>query len=234
MPFCGNRSAGDNPVPRRAPAKDSAAPGERDTMAPVLTLHLVRHGETLHAAPGCFAGDIDPPITDKGRAEAEAVARVAAGLGLEALYVSPKLRARMTAEPIERASRLAPVIEDGLREIAYGSWEGRKETEVEASEPEAFELWSRDPALFSPPGGESAFAVAARALPVLARARREHASGHVMLVSHKATIRILVCALLDVPIARFRDRFACPPASLTSFQLGERGALLVRLGEVFT
>jgi broad specificity phosphatase PhoE len=206
----------------------------RATMPLVLTVHLVRHGETLQAMQGCFAGDIDPPITDRGRAEADAVARVAAGLGLEALYVSPKLRARMTAEPIERACKIAPIIVDGLREIAYGAWEGRQESEVEASEPEAFASWSRDPALFSPPGGESAFAVGARALPVLARARREHANGHVMLVSHKATIRILVCALLDVPIARFRDRFACPPASLTSFELGEHGALLIRLGEVFS
>ncbi|HXN30574.1 MAG TPA: histidine phosphatase family protein [Polyangiaceae bacterium] len=201
-------------------------------MPRMLTVHLVRHGETLQASQGCFAGDIDPPLTDEGRRQAEGVAKVASALGLEALYVSPKLRARTTAEPIERACKLDSLIDAGLREIAYGSWEGRQESEVEASEPEAFASWSRDPALFSPPGGESAFSVAARALPVLVRARREHASGHVMLVSHKATIRILVCALLDVPIARFRDRFACPTASLTTFELGPRGALLVRLGDV--
>jgi probable phosphoglycerate mutase len=202
-------------------------------MTRMLTLHLVRHGETLQASQGCFAGDIDPPLTDEGRRQADAVAGVASGLELEALYVSPKLRARMTAEPIEHACKLEPVIDAGLREIAYGSWEGRKETEVEASEPQAFASWLRDPALFSPPGGESAFSVAARALPVLVRARREHTSGHVMFVSHKATIRILVCTLLDVPIARFRERFACPPASLTTFELNGRGAMLVRLGDVY-
>jgi len=201
-------------------------------MPRMLTLHLVRHGETLQAAQGCFAGEIDPPLTGEGRRQADAVAGVASGLGLEALYVSPKLRARMTAEPIERACTLQPIIDDGLREIAYGSWEGRNESEVEKTEPQAFTSWMRDPALFSPPGGESAFSVAARALPVLVRARREHASGHVMFVSHKATIRILVCALLDVPIARFRERFACPPASLTTFELDARGAMLVRLGDV--
>jgi broad specificity phosphatase PhoE len=198
----------------------------------MLTVHLVRHGETLAAAQGCFAGDIDPPLIDEGHAQAVAVARAASTLGLEGLYVSPKLRARMTAEPIGRACGLQPVIDEGLREIAYGAWDGRKESEVEASEPEAFLAWSQDPGLRSPPGGESAFGIAARALPVLVRARHEHTSGPVMMVSHKATIRVLVCALLGVPLGQFRDRFACPTASITTFEFGARGAMLMRLGDV--
>jgi probable phosphoglycerate mutase len=198
----------------------------------MLTLHLVRHGETAQSAEGFYAGDIDPPLTEHGRAQAAAVARVAATLGLQGLYVSPKLRARQTAEPILAACGLQLVIEDGLREIAYGSWEGRKESEVKASEPEAYAAWSQDPAMVSPPGGESAFAIAARALPVLGRARHEHPSGNVLFVSHKATIRVIACALLGVPLGRFRDRVACPPASLTTFEFGERGAMLTRLGDV--
>jgi broad specificity phosphatase PhoE len=198
----------------------------------MLTLHFVRHGDTLQAAEGYFAGDIDPPLTDGGRAQAQQVARIASGLGLSAIYVSPKLRARQTAEPVLRACGLDPIVEDGLREIAYGAWEGRKESEIKASDPEAYAAWSQDPALVSPPGGESAFAIAARALPCLVRARREHPGGHVMFVSHKATIRIMVCALLGVPLGRFRDRIACPPASVTTFEFGERGALLTRLADV--
>jgi probable phosphoglycerate mutase len=198
----------------------------------MLTLHLVRHGETAQSAEGYFAGDIDPPLTDHGRAQAAAVARVAATFGLQGIYVSPKLRARQTSEPILAACGLQPVIEEGLREIAYGSWEGRKESEVKASDPEAYAAWSQDPAMVPPPGGESAFAIAARALPVLGRARREHPSGNVLFVSHKATIRVIVCALLGVPLGRFRDRVACPPASMTTFEFGERGAMLTRLGDV--
>ncbi len=198
----------------------------------MLTLHLVRHGDTTHAAEGYFAGDIDPPLTDRGRAMAEAVARLAPSLRLEAIYVSPKLRARQTAEPVARAAGLEPIVEEGLREIAYGAWEGRKESEIKQTDPEAFAAWTADPALVAPPGGESAFAIAARALPVLLRARRDHPTGHILLVSHKATIRVLVCALLGVPLGRFRDRVACPTASLTTFEFGERGGMLVRLGDV--
>jgi probable phosphoglycerate mutase len=130
------------------------------------------------------------------------------------------------------ASKAPLVVEDGLREIAYGAWEGRKESEIRASDPDAYTAWSLDPALVPPPGGESAFAIAARALPVLVRARKEYPTGNVMLVSHKATIRVIVCALLGVPLGRFRDRVACPTASLTTFEFGERGAMLVRLADV--
>jgi probable phosphoglycerate mutase len=201
-------------------------------MPEMLTLHLVRHGDTTQAADGIFSGDLDPPLTERGREQAERVAQAVRPLGLSALYCSPKLRARTTAEPIARLCELSPTIQDGLREMAYGAWEGRQEVEVRRDEFEAYEAWRIDPALVSPPGGEGAFAIAARALPVVLQARRDHPKGHVLLVSHKATIRVIVCALLGAPLGRFRSHVACPTASITSFEFGDRGPMLVRLGDV--
>jgi broad specificity phosphatase PhoE len=201
-------------------------------MVPMLMIHLVRHGDTAQAAEGIFCGDLDPPLTDHGRSQAELVARALVPVGASALYCSPKLRARQTAEPIARACGLEPVIELGLREIAYGRWEGRTETEVRASDASAFSDWSTDPALSAPPGGESAYQIAGRALPVLDRIRHDHRTGAVLLVSHKATIRVIVCALLGIPLARFRSHIACPTASVTSFELGERSAMLLGAGDV--
>ncbi len=198
----------------------------------MLTLHLVRHGDTAQAADGIFCGDLDPPLIVSGLAQAERVGVLARSLGLTALYCSPKQRARMTAAAVARTCGLEPVIDDGLREIAYGAWEGRTEAEVKQSDPEAFEAWRIDPSLVAPPGGESAFAIAARALPVVLRARREHPQGRVMLVSHKATVRVIVAALLGMPLGRFRSHVACPTASITSFQFGDRGPMLVRVGDV--
>jgi probable phosphoglycerate mutase len=201
-------------------------------MPEMLTLHLVRHGDTTQAAEGIFSGDLDPPLTERGIEQAERVARAVRPLGLSALYCSPKLRARTTAEPIARLCELSPTIQDGLREMAYGAWEGRQEVEVRRDAFEAYEAWRIDPALVSPPGGEGAFAIAARALPVVLQARRDHPKGHVLLVSHKATIRVIVCALLGAPLGRFRSHVACPTASITSFEFGDRGPMLVRLGDV--
>jgi probable phosphoglycerate mutase len=197
----------------------------------MLTLHLVRHGDTKQAAEGIFCGDIDPLLTESGVAQAERVARAVKPLGLSALYCSPKTRARMTADPIARVCELEPTYEDGLREIAYGAWEGRFEADVRREQAAEYEAWRTDPALVSPPGGESAFAIAARALPVVLRARQEHPGGHVLLVSHKATVRVIVCALLGVPLGRYRSHIACPTASITSFEFTDRGPMLTRLGD---
>lgn len=198
----------------------------------MLTIHLVRHGDTPQAAEGIFCGDLDPPLTDHGREQARRVAQAAATLGLIALYCSPKLRARQTAEPIARACGLEPTLEDGLREIAYGRWEGLKESDIRATEPAAFAAWHDDPGLVSPPGGETAYDIAARALPVVQRVRDRHKSGHVMLVSHKATVRVIVCALLGMPLQRFRTHVACPTTSITSFEFVADGPLLVGLADV--
>lgn len=197
----------------------------------MLRLHLVRHGETEASGEGGFCGDLDPPLTARGKEQAEAITKRLLTLSLSAIYVSPKLRARMTAEPIARLTKIEPRVEDGLREIGYGEWEGRKETEIRASDPDAYRAWSSDPAIHSPPGGENGYAIAARALPVVERIRRENTSGNVLIVSHKATIRVIVCALLGLHVGRFRDRIACPTASLTSFEDGDRGPMLVRIGE---
>jgi len=89
-----------------------------------------------------------------------------------------------------------------------------------------------DPSLAAPPGGETAYDIAARALPVITRVRDRHKSGHVMLVSHKATIRVIACALLGVPLRRFRTHVACPTTSVTTFEFGAEGPLLVGIADV--
>jgi probable phosphoglycerate mutase len=200
-------------------------------MGLMLTIHLVRHGDTIQAADGIFSGELDPPLTAHGKEQAELLGKAAASMDLVALYSSPKLRARQTAEPVARASGLTPDLQDGLHEILYGSWEGRKETEVHAAEKEAFEAWRSDPSFYSPPGGETAFAIAARALPVIRLVRERHASGHVMVVSHKATVRVITCALLGIPLQRFRTHIACPTTSITSFEFHDEGPLLIGLGD---
>src|SRR5579871_1213234 len=197
----------------------------------MLTLHLVRHGDTEASGDGVFCGDLDAPLTSSGLAQADKVGSMAAKIRPDALYVSPKKRARQTAEPASRLLGLEPRVDEGLREIAYGTWEGRKETEIKQSEPDAYRSWVLDPAMHPPPGGESGFSIAARAMATLERIQRECKGGNVLVVSHKATIRVMTCALLGLHIGRFRDRVACPTASRTTFEFGDRGAMLVRIGD---
>src|SRR5262249_21753279 len=97
--------------------------------------------------------------------------------------------------------------------------------------PEAYAYWAADTGSRSTPGGETAFQVAARATPVLERIRCEHPEGRVLIVSHKATIRILACALLGLDVRLFRERIAQPVAAVTRFEIRPTGTLLARLGD---
>ena len=193
-------------------------------------LHMLRHGETLLSLEGVFCGDIDAALSDKGRAQAERIAPQLAKLNLEVIYVSPLQRAQETAAPLARLAGLTPRVESALREIGYGSWDGRKESEIAQNDAENYQRWVTDPAHHAPTGGENGYAIAARAMPVVERVLEMHQS-NVLLVSHKATIRVITCALLGLHVGRFRDRVACPTASLTTFEFGARGPMLVRIGE---
>jgi alpha-ribazole phosphatase len=198
----------------------------------MLSLYLVRHGQTDFSRRDTFCGSIDPPLSDTGRAMAEALGARYGDDPWAAIYASPLQRARETAAPVAARAGLTVEIDPDLREIAYGSWEGRKEAEVAASEPEAFHAWSQNPGHFAPPGGETAFQIAARAAAAIGRIRDRHTDGKVLIVSHKATLRVLTCALLGIDLNLFRARVAQPVASVTVFEFKKSGPLLARLGDV--
>jgi probable phosphoglycerate mutase len=103
---------------------------------------------------------------------------------------------------------------DGLREISHGRWEQLTRHEVDKQFPEEAAEWEKDPYTFAPVGGESGLAVTARALPVLMDIVRAHPHGRVLIVSHKATIRLLLSSILGFDPRRYRDNLDQSPAAL--------------------
>jgi broad specificity phosphatase PhoE len=198
-----------------------------------LTLYLIRHGQTDCSLQNrmCGAG-IDSPLNAAGQAMAAALGESLAPLPWTAICSSPMLRARQTAAP--RAARTGLPVQtiEGLQEIAYGSWDGRLESEVEASEPDAWANWQRDSGGFSPPGGENAHDLAARAMPAIERIRAAHNDGLVVAFAHKAVIRVIVCALLGIDVGLFRKRVDCITGAATVFHFRADGPLLHRLNDV--
>jgi probable phosphoglycerate mutase len=192
-----------------------------------LTLHLLRHAQTAASRDNYHCGrGTDLPLTADGLGMAESCARAFSGRGWTAIFASPQLRARQTVAPIAAAAGLAVSVDEGLAEIDYGGWEGLSATEAEARDPERRRLWLDDPALHAPPGGETAVAVSRRALGALERIQGAHPEGEVLVVTHKATIRVLLSALLGLDLARYRDRLACPVCSLSTLELAPRGPIL--------
>ncbi|HEY9887697.1 MAG TPA: histidine phosphatase family protein, partial [Candidatus Obscuribacterales bacterium] len=122
-------------------------------------------------------------------------------------------------------------IRDGLREIHYGEWEGKTAAAVREQYADDYIHWLTEPAWNPPTGGESAVQIASRANLVMAEIERNHATGNVLVVSHKATIRIILCSLLGIDIGRYRDRINLPVASVSVVKFDVHGPLLIRHGD---
>lgn len=175
---------------------------------------LVRHGETQLSAEDRFAGSTDVTLSAEGRRQAQCLCDRLAGEPISAVYASPLQRTLETAEILAKPHALSALPRDGLREIDHGHWEGRTRAEVSASFAEEYRSWEGDPFTFAPRGGESGLSVMARALPVLRELVGNHPGGTVLLVSHKATIRLLLCSLLGIDARGYRDRLDQAPACL--------------------
>jgi broad specificity phosphatase PhoE len=177
-------------------------------------IYLVRHGITVVGGEDRFAGEIDVPLSDTGREQARALGARLASEPIAAVYASPLERALETARLIAAPQGREVIPRAELREISHGRWEQRTRAEVENLFPEEYERWESDPFTFAPEGGETGVAVTARALPALVEIVAAHPEGRVLVVSHKATIRLLICALLGFDARSYRDRLDQSPACL--------------------
>jgi probable phosphoglycerate mutase len=177
-------------------------------------IFLVRHGATVLSAEDAFAGDTDVPLSDIGREQLRKLARRLATEPLAAVYASPLGRTMETARILAEPHGKPVTPKDGLREISHGHWEGKTRAAVEKEFPEEYARWESDPYSFSPSGGETGLAVTARAMPALLAIVEAHPGKQVLVVSHKATIRLMIGSLLGFDLRRYRDYLDQSPASL--------------------
>ncbi|MEP6937151.1 MAG: histidine phosphatase family protein [Chthoniobacterales bacterium] len=184
-------------------------------MSSVATrVFMIRHGATILSAEDRFAGATDVPLSDEGREQTHRLARRLATEKISAVYASPLGRTTETAQILAGPHDLEVQAREGLREISHGRWEGMTRHEVEEKYAEEAADWEKDPYTFAPIGGESGLAVTARALPALIDIVRNHPGQNVIVVSHKATIRLLLSSLLGFDPRRYRDNLDQKPAAL--------------------
>jgi broad specificity phosphatase PhoE len=177
-------------------------------------VYLVRHGATTLSAEDRFAGETDVDLSDGGRTQLRHLAGRLAHEPLCAVYASPMRRTLESAEILSEPHGLPVVPVPALREISHGRWETKMRREVEALWPEEYARWDSDPYTFAPEGGESGLAVTARAFPALADLVAAQAGRSFLVVSHKATIRLLLSVLIGIDPRFYRDRLDQSPACL--------------------
>ena len=149
-------------------------------------LWVIRHGETAWSLSGQHTSRTDLALTPEGERRAAAVGSALRGHQFALALSSPLRRALETA----RIAGFAPEVVDDLHEWDYGEYEGRTTSEIQKENP-GWSIWTA-----TPPGGESADQVAARADAVIARALS--ADGDVLLFSHGHMLRVLAARWLKL------------------------------------
>jgi len=174
---------------------------------PAPTIYYIRHGETSWNAEGRLQGVQDVPLNDLGRRQAAQAGQILADLFVRdgrdksslAFVSSPLGRARSTMELVRGELELSVNdygLDDRLREIAYGQWEGSTLAEMQVADPELFARRQLEKWTLSPPGGESYVAVQARV-----QSWYDSLWEDTVAVAHGGTARALMVALgIETPL----------------------------------
>lgn len=197
-----------------------------------LTLHFLRHGQTPMSREDTFCGSgLNPELTQDGLEMAHAFTAAYLSKPWSAIYSSPLRRTIATAQPLCDALAMEMQVRDDLKEIEYGEWEGQTKEAIKRQYHDDYVSWLGDPAWHPPTGGELAVRIARRGLRVIEEIRQRFTSGDVLVVSHKATIRIILCSLLGIDVSRFRYRLSCPVGSVSVVEFAAQGPMLHTLAD---
>ena len=196
-----------------------------------LTLYFLRHGETIYSKTGAYCGEVDAELTPEGAQMAQAFAKAYRSIPWKAAYVSPMKRTIATAQPLCEALGLEMQLRDGLKEIRYGKWEDKTLDFVKQHYWDDYIHWLAEPAWNPPTGGETSVEISSRASIVIAEIQQKYATGNVLVVSHKGTVRIILCELLGIDLGRYRDRIDMPAGAVSVVKFDLHGPLLQVLGD---
>jgi probable phosphoglycerate mutase len=197
-----------------------------------LKLFFLRHGQTELSREDTFCGSgLNPELTSDGTRMAQTFAAAYQETKWKAIYTSTLRRTIATAEPLVQLIKVIPQARPELNEIAYGKWEGLTKEKVSVDFHDDYIKWLADPAWHPPTAGETAVTIAQRSLKLMEEIRVQCSDGNVLIVSHKATIRVVLCGLLGIDVGRFRYRLVCPVGSVSIVELTAEGPLLHALAD---
>jgi len=186
---------------------------------------LIRHGDTGLPYRGRYIGSTDVPLSPAGNRQASMLAAPLRKVAVRKCLASPSRRVCETAQAALAGSGLAPELDQNLREIDFGAWEGKTFAEICNSEPERVNAWAAYRPDFAFPGGEGIAAFAARVREVGERIAADPAEA-IAVFTHGGVIRELICHYLALASRHYID-FDVKPASITTLMLsGGRGTLM--------
>ncbi|MBC1222519.1 histidine phosphatase family protein [Nostoc sp. UCD121] len=172
-----------------------------------VRLLLVRHGETDWNRQTRFQGQIDVPLNDNGREQSQKAGKFLQEVAIDFAVSSTMLRPKETAEIIlKQHPNVKLDLQDGLREISHGLWEGKLETEIEQEFPGELQRWRLVPAQVQMPEGENLQEVWERSVAAwqsIVEAALTNQFKTVLVVAHDATNKTLLCHILGLSLENF-------------------------------
>lgn len=181
-------------------------------------LDFIRHGEPVGGVR--YRGQTDDPLSDTGWRQ------MRAAIGKERpwdVIVSSSLsRCLAFAEELSEASKLPLEVDDRLKEIGFGEWQGKTREEITQYDPGVLQRFYRDPTTYRPDGAEGLAEFKHRIVAAVNDILNRHSGKHVLVVCHAGTIRMVIGHILDIPLSNlFRIKVA--NAGITRVEYAEQG-----------
>ncbi|MHB8589061.1 MAG: histidine phosphatase family protein [Candidatus Dormibacteraceae bacterium] len=187
---------------------------------PAARMILVRHGQSTWNREHRIQGQLDPPLSDEGRRQAELLGRRLAGGRPTGFYSSDLKRALETSEAISAVIGMDPAPTPALREIYLGEWEGLRTAEIAVRFPQAWARWDEEPDWDVVPGGEGATRFENRVVAALDAILERHADGDVLVVTHGGVIQVALHRVVGRP-SRGLFPFKIQNASISVIEYGK-------------
>jgi broad specificity phosphatase PhoE len=164
------------------------------------TIYLIRHGETDWNRDRRIQGQSDTPLNDIGREQARLLGQRLADVPFDLAYASDLSRAIETAKLIVEPRLLDVSTDIGLRERAFGEWEGGTAEDVSREYPERWAAWHSGARDVPPPGGETQVELELRVTRALDNIIAANHGGTLLVVSHGGAIQATLCSWFGVDV----------------------------------
>jgi alpha-ribazole phosphatase len=189
-------------------------------------LDFIRHGEP-HGGKRYRGNGVDDPLSELGWQQMWSA--VGEFRRWDCIVSSPMRRCLEFAEALAAQIGQGVIVERRLREVGFGSWEGRTAEQIKLEDPKGFEAFYQDPVRCRPAGAEPLGEFLDRVAAALEGIFAEHVGEHVLVVAHAGVIRAAVARVLRSPPERLY-RMVIPYAGVTRFRSAEGRLLLEHHG----
>jgi broad specificity phosphatase PhoE len=196
-------------------------------MGTLLKLYITRHGETVWNAEKRLQGWKDSQLTENGIHNAKALGSSLKGTSFVSVYASPSDRTVQTAKYIMDNQNVPLKLDDRLKEINMGDWEGLTQAEVSEYDADLFHAFWNTPHLYVPVKGEGFFDVQKRAMEAISMIRSQHESGNILVVTHTVVIKCLLAYFKRLPIEKLWEPPYIHDTSLTVIELSREAKIIL-------